>query len=113
MSAANLTVYAKNVATIESTYAAAYRITKDAVTVGLKGFLVNAGTKTAYLGINQAAGVSTTTLSAGAQAQGIIPLVAGGTLPWLSTYATIDHCCAGSDTTTLVWCPREGSVSEE
>ena len=90
-------------ATIESTTSQA-RITKDPALPGLSGVLVNGGTKTTWVAINQA-NAATAVATNDAQAQGTVGMIAGASIPIAKSYQTIDHLCGGSDTTTLYWFP--------
>ena len=96
MAAGNLTLNPKRVATILSTNAAAYVITvADAA-----GFILNIGTKTAYLTDD-----GSTPAADGGQRVGEAPLPSNASYPIPKGCSQIGHVCAGADTTTLVFLP--------
>ena len=97
MASAAITIV-ENPATIETDGTAAV-ITKSTGLTNMEGTLVNAGLVDTWLKIN-GTGVVTTN----AQAQNIVPLPAGASMPWLKSYATIEHKTAGA-VGVLAWFP--------
>lgn len=115
MAAADITL-AESVCTIESDATGAV-ITKpgldsNILTPNLSsmfGYLRNHGSADVYclVSITSTKAVLGSVVTTGAQAQLQVPLPAGGTLPWLSTYKSIAHKTAGG-TATLSWTPEIG-----
>mgnify|MGYP001562747783 CR=1 FL=1 len=103
MASAAITVV-ENPATIEGDTSEAV-ITKGLA--NMKGYLTNAGTSDTFLKVSltdtAASGVATTN----AQAQLIVPLIAGATIEILRSYKSIAHKMAAG-TTTLAWFPAFG-----
>ena len=96
MASAAITI-TNTVATIESDTSEAV-MTKDTAMYGLAGVLVNGGSTTTWIKVN-GTGVVTTN----AQAQNLVSLPAGASMPVLKNFATMAHKSTG--TTVLFWFP--------
>lgn len=98
MASAAITL-AENPATIESD-------TNEAVITnsGLQGVLVNASSTTAFIKVSVTGTTASSVPTTNAQAQYVVPLPSGASMPVLANYNTLAHKTA-SGSTVLGWFP--------
>lgn len=102
MASAAITIV-ENPATIESDTNEAI-ITKDANLPQLAGVLSNASLIDTFLSFSVSAAAAAAVATTNAQAQKIIPLPAGASVPWLPHYSSCKHKTAAG-AAVLSWTP--------